>query len=269
MAGSDDVSAGPSASALADRLILPRYNLRDYGGVPAMDGARLTSGKFFRSAELDRCHPHEADLLEKLGVEALADFRGPGEVPATLPAAHPRFTGKRFATKNADLVIPHAVDHFAALNSPADAQAALAGTYRKFALSDHFLVTLKLYFTMLAETAAPTLIHCFAGKDRTGIAVALLQTHLGVHRDDVAQEFIITDAAGEVRVAYLRDAMTAGGARAILPEVLDEVLTVRPEYLQGAFAEITDRYGSVERYLREAAHIDEATLSALPDRCLA
>ena len=269
MAGPEVKNTGSASPDLAQRLIAPRYNLRDYGGVRAGDGAHLASGKLFRSAELDRCHPHEADLLEKLGVEALADFRGPGEVPATLPAAHPRFTGRRFATKNADLVIPHAVDHFAALTSPADAQAALAGTYRKFALSDHFLVTLKLYFTMLAETAGATLIHCFAGKDRTGIAVALFQTHMGVHPDDVAQEFMVTHSAGEVRVAYLRDAMTDGGARKILPEVLDEVLTVRPEYLEGAFAEITGQHGSIERYLRNAAGIDDATLDTLPARFLA
>lgn len=268
MTGSE-TRAGPVRPDLAKRLILPRYNLRDYGGVTTRDGARLVSDMLFRSAELDRCHPNESDLLERLGVQALVDFRSPGEIPATVPAAHPRFTGQRFATANDDTVIPHALNRFASLNTPAEARATLTETYRKFALSDHFRVTLKLYFEMLAHTNGPSLIHCFAGKDRTGIAVALFQSHMNVHPDDIADQFMITHAAGEDRVAYLRETMVGNAQASIQPDVLEELLTVRAEYLEAALAEIVTHYGDIPTYLRDGAGIEPETLGALPQRYFA
>jgi len=98
-----------------------------------------------------------------------------------------------------------------------------------------------------------------AGKDRTGFAVAMLHEALGVHRDDILEDYLLTNTAGDV------EARIASGAATIVeitgetdPAVIRVLMGVEPEYLQTAWAAIEERYGSVEAYMEQELGVDAA-----------
>lgn len=255
------------AGAAGQRMIIGRYNLRDYGGYSCRHGGRVACGKLFRSAELGRCRADEAMLLENLGIKTMVDLRNASETGPDLPPAHPAFSGRRVWLDEVDGLVPHAMRRFAGMATRAEAREALAETYRAMISGHHFLRTFGMYIEALGAATESTLVHCFAGKDRTGLAVALFHTLLGVHRDDAIEDFLLTNAGGESRKAYLVDAWQADPSRpAIAADVLDEVLSVRAEYLEGAFSEIAGTHKSPAAFLSKAAGVDEATRERIVHR---
>jgi protein tyrosine/serine phosphatase len=106
-----------------------------------------------------------------------------------------------------------------------------------------------------------------AGKDRTGIAVAMIQLAAGVHRDDVVADYLLTNTAGDVEA---RIAAGAGSIRAVSrqmgPEVLRVLMGVEAEYLDSAFAKIAEKHGSIEGYLRDVLESDDRTRDRLRDQ---
>ena len=109
------------------------------------------------------------------------------------------------------------------------------------------------YFETLAESDGPTLIHCLAGKDRTGIAVALLHTLLGVHPDDVMADYLLTNSAGAVEERIAAGAKTVRQTFASLidNEAVRALMLCDSSYLQGALTAIAQARGDVQSYLRE------------------
>ncbi len=115
------------------------------------------------------------------------------------------------------------------------------------------------YLGTLAEGRGPSLVNCMAGKDRTGIAVAVVQLAIGVHRDDVLADYLLTNTAGdsEARIAAGAETIRAM-SRQLDPEVLRAIMGVEAEYLEAAFAAMADKHGSVDGYLRDVLGVDEA-----------
>jgi protein tyrosine/serine phosphatase len=132
------------------------------------------------------------------------------------------------------------------------------------------IAALRGYFRALAATDGPSLIHCAAGKDRTGVAVALFHTALGVHRDDIMADYLLTNVSGrsEQRVAAAMAAI-----RTLYGERLDEdaahaLVSAAPDYLEAAFAGIERGHGSVEAYLRDVLGVDAAWHEAAARRLI-
>jgi protein-tyrosine phosphatase len=131
--------------------------------------------------------------------------------------------------------------------------------------------SLRLYFEALATRDGASLLHCLAGKDRTGLAVALLHTVLGVHGDDVMADYMLTMTAGDPRA---RVASAAPSIRARYgPDMDDETILalmgVEADYLDTALATIAKRYGSVERYAEAVLGVDATRRRALELRLVA
>jgi protein tyrosine/serine phosphatase len=113
------------------------------------------------------------------------------------------------------------------------------------------------YIDRLAEGVGPGLVNCMAGKDRTGIAVAMLHAGVGVHRDDIMADYLLTNTAGDVEARIASGAQTIRVITGALDdEVLRVLMGVEPEYLDTAWAAIEERHGSVDAYLEEALGLD-------------
>jgi protein tyrosine/serine phosphatase len=112
--------------------------------------------------------------------------------------------------------------------------------------------TYSLYLPALAERDGASLLHCLAGKDRTGVAAALVHLLLGVHHDDAMEDYLLTNVAGnidrriEAGAKHLRD-----GHPGIEDAALRALMGVHPEYLDTALGAIRDRHGSVEGYAED------------------
>jgi protein tyrosine/serine phosphatase len=127
------------------------------------------------------------------------------------------------------------------------------------------------YFRLLADVEGPIVVHCAAGKDRTGLICALTHHVAGVSADDIMADYLLTN--DEVRLArkmsflgpWLRD--TVG--KTVDDEALRVAVSVHPQYLETAFGVIREAHGSLDGYLRDVLGVDDALRERLHTRLLA
>jgi protein-tyrosine phosphatase len=107
------------------------------------------------------------------------------------------------------------------------------------------------------------ILHCTAGKDRTGFAAALLLTLLGVPRETIVEDYLLTNSSVDLRARLVADESGLGipqGRRYMveLPaEALDAVLAADADYLLGALDAAEASHGSIDAYLRDAAGVSD------------
>lgn len=232
------------------------WNFRDIGGIATPDGA-IRHGLVFRSAVLSQLTPAGQDVLEKLGVRDVFDLRGyreidhdgadrvPDSVTVSVAPFHPEEdeTPVHEVAEDAPLAPGERIRaYYAAMPTFAPAQKSVAAV-----------------LSTIAEGRGGVLVHCAAGKDRTGWTVATLLTAVGVDRDAVLADYLLSNGA----IESLREWMRAQYGDAFASD--KEILGVEEGYLQAAFDSAAQNFGSFTGYL-EAIGIDAALLDRLRGR---
>lgn len=238
------------------------FNFRDYGGYATPDG-QLTEGKLFRSGHHHGATPADLDRFAGHGVRTVIDLRGDSE-RASFPCAR----GEDFAadvlfapgeTDGRDPSIP-----FADFEDAALADRRMLAVYALLPFVPALAATYRRFFDALIERPGASMVHCFAGKDRTGIAVALVHTLTGVHRDDLMADYLRSNDPDliERRVAAEGPAIRAlHGPRS--DAALARMFGVAPAWLEVAFTAMTDRHGSIEGYADEVLDMTPARVDTL------
>ena len=221
-------------------------NFRDLGGYVGQHGRAVKWRRIFRSDHLAGLTATDQALLAELGVTRAIDFRGKAEGAAhayAIPgvAYHP-------------LVIePTVVQRALELQASGrtltaqDAVGLMQQTYRGFVHEN--APRFAELFRLLLASDAPTVFHCTAGKDRTGFAAALILLALGVPRDTVMQDYLLTNNL------YRRPAGMGSHAP---EEVLAVLWRVQEEFLDAALHMVDQDYGGVQTYLVEVLGVDAA-----------
>lgn len=249
------------------------YNLREAGGFATAGGARLQTGRLFRSGQLETAGEDLAGVLASLKVATIVDMRTDSERQVPRGAAFHGFAGQVLSPEGEDNTIPHSVDVFRHLGSIDEIKAHYRGIYAKLPKGPRFRQAASHYVKAVAAAAQTpdeaVLIHCFAGKDRTGLAVALMHLALGVHKDDVYANYLQTNDMGPERIAVCIAALLGNG-QTMLPEwMIAEAMSVREEYLATALATITERYASPTAYLADVAGVEPASIEDMAERLTA
>jgi protein tyrosine/serine phosphatase len=246
-------------------------NFRDYGDYPATGGRRLKRGVLYRSAAHSRATDSDLEALAALNLAVVVDLRRKEErlrEPSRRPAT---FSGVVIVADGDENEEDGWRAHIASAELTAESfRAYLFDYYRKAPFDPRHVDLFARYFQALAETDGPVLIHCAAGKDRTGILAALTHHLAGVHRDDIAADYLLTN--NPVRMAQRLPVVT----QAILEvsgRVPDEaaVMTamgVDAAYLDTAFAAIAERFGGTDAYLEQALGVTPAVREVLAERLL-
>lgn len=225
-------------------------NFRDAGGYRTTDGRRVKWGVIYRSAELSGLTPADQAFLNALGLKTIVDLRSSSErkaQPTALPAGAPA----RIVAHDYQMDMGPFMKAFA---GGVDADKARA-TMREFypGVLDSHAEHFRDVFQALLKGEGPVLYHCSAGKDRTGVTTALVLTALGVPRDTVVADYLLSNRY------YTMPADTAGQRPGsaetsfftrLPPDVARVFAGVEPEYLQAVFTEIDRRHGGVEAYLQ-------------------
>lgn len=250
-------------------------NFRDLGGHLGHEGRRLRRGRVYRSQVLAEIDERDLAVLAGLGIGAVCDLRGrreaghrpnrwpAGAEPLLIAPPRPAESGARKANPS-EWVQAIAQPDF----KPEQARAWMLELYRR--MPEDFAAHLGLVLRHLArDDAGPVLIHCEAGKDRTGFVCALLLLALGVEEDQVFADYLLS--ARHYRFESLqRRAEAARGeplpAHAL--QSLQALATVHEEYLQAALDALRAEHGDVERYLREAVDFDAQALARLRHQLL-
>src|SRR5664279_6435128 len=230
-------------------------NFRDLGGYPGKGGRVVRWRQIFRSNHLGHLTEADIELLRPLGLRSAFDFRGTEErVAATCGVAEIAVHSLPIEPTVVAALRARLAER-AAL-STADALEVMQDSYRNYVRYN--TPSFRALFAHLLEDRAPLVIHCTAGKDRTGFACALILHALGVPEDLIAEDYLLTNRF------YRRDPHASD-----LPEEVKAVLgTVQASFLAAAFEAISDEYGDIECYFSDGLGLGPAERARLEARYL-
>lgn len=236
-------------------------NFRDLGGYRAHGGRTVAWGRLFRSGRLSGLTGGDRARVEALGLDLVVDFRQRSECDlepsAWAPGAAPR-------TENLEIV-PGSLEGFFDPDGRARTAAFMEQLYRVLAL-EHAEVYRAMFAHILAIPDARVLLHCAAGKDRTGFGSALLLLALGVAREDVMEDYLLTSRCLDVDSEM--DTVLAVAPHLLKPPMTREgvrpMFEVRRSYLESAFSAM----GGLDAYLEGRLGLGPRERDGLRERYL-
>ncbi len=231
-------------------------NFRDLGGYPGHDGRPVRWRRLFWSAHLGGLTTDDQAALAALGLSAAFDFRGLAERDAT-PNQLPGVLQQSLAIEPS--VVQH-LQHLLAAGQQATVpmMVALMEDLYRHLINDQAHRFAQL-FAHLLQADAPLVFHCTAGKDRTGVAAALILLALGVPRDVVRQDFLLTNL--HYQHPPLPPTDTPADVMAVLWQVQDS-------FLDAALQAVDQDHGGIKRYLRVRLGLTDTALAQLASRYL-
>jgi len=275
-----ETEARGSAAAVADDrwrrvLAMERINnFRDYGDLPTRGGGRVRKGLLFRSAHHARASAADAARLVELGIATVTDLRHPDEQADQPTTWRPTLAIEVIEEPALAAGEPAEAPHIAAFRNSDFSATAMAdfleGHYGLMPFDPRHVSLFRRYFAALAEREGGMLIHCAAGKDRTGILAWLTHHLLDVHPDDIMADYLLTNEAGGIaeRLPFVKRRMEETYNRSIDPKALVAMLTVRPEFMANCLRAIGEHSGSVDGYLETVLGIDAARREAIRTRLI-
>jgi protein-tyrosine phosphatase len=237
-------------------------NFRSLGGLQAAQGRRIREGVLFRTGDMGDLTAQCRQRLQALRIRGFVDLRSRGERrarPYEWPR-EPQFEQWGHSAKLSDASIRELLQQ--ARSTAPEAQEAMNALYKSLVRTH--VGGYSQMFTWLAAGRAPMLIACSAGKDRTGVATALLLWSLGVSRDDIVKDYLKSNDAIATLKALVRTrygwSPDSASAQAVL--VADAA------YLETMFEEIERCWGTIHTYLDAVLGVDAITLRAVESHVL-
>ena len=228
-------------------------NFRDIGGCATRDGGVVATGVIYRSGALDGMSADDSATYAALRIQTVLDLRSDTEC-----ARRPGLPGSRHIALSG----PPAAGH--PPRTAAEGVRRLRDVY--CGVLDHASGGIGMVFRAIAAPGAlPAVVHCHAGKDRTGVVVALLLELVGVERTIVLDEYARSAPLGrDDDDSYQRMIANGYGEAAA-----SAMLAPSRRALREALEHLDRDWGGTERYLVEAAGVDPGTLRVVRDRLVA
>jgi protein-tyrosine phosphatase len=229
-------------------------NFRDVGGYVSSDGRRVRQGRIFRSNQLGQLTAHDRAQLETLGVHSVVDFRSDDEVAKAGPGL---FTGALRHTLPIDPSIGYQLRSRLEGGQPINRQVTedlMCDLYRGF-VRDHARHFRRFFEHLLAEST-PLIFHCSAGKDRTGFAAALILSALGVSREIVFQDYMLTNLLWRI------DPSATGNLPADVTTALGRA---EEAFLAAAYETIDTEFGGMDNYLSQELGLQQPQRTRLSE----
>jgi protein-tyrosine phosphatase len=225
-----------------ENRILPldgTLNARDLGGYASADGKHVKWGAIFRTGDLNELTDADLHYFEQIPVKTIVDFRDSSEV-ASAPDKIPASLVNRFYLP----IQPGNVIDWDKITPEISSQILIE--VNKLLVTD-FQAEYKAFFEILMnENNVPLLFHCSAGKDRTGFGSALFLASLGVDKETIIEDYLLSKKYVEEKYS---------GVVAENP-VLEPVMTVKRAYIEAALDLIDKEYGGMENYLTHHLGVD-------------
>ncbi len=238
-------------------------NFREVGGYPTEDGRRLCRGLIWRSAHLDALTPEDADILNTLNIRLIADLRRAGERGESASGKIWPGEDVRVASwEDVSAAAPAALGPLQDGHGDGELYRAAIHRYYELMVEAH-VHRLRDLYCAIADGEVPVLIHCAAGKDRTGFAVALLLKLL-----DVKHEYVLADYAVSETLIDWERAAKLGTLGALHPTA--HALLNRSDvlYLQTVLDRIAHSHGTIAAFAKAQLGFSESTIEALRTRLL-
>ncbi|MDT7527088.1 tyrosine-protein phosphatase [Sphingopyxis sp. SE2] len=258
--------AAPAPERAREIALSGGDNFRDIGGYRTKDGQAVAWGKLYRSASVGRYTAEDQALIRKLSVGSIIDLRSTRERQAD-KTPWMQDTGVGYWTRDYDLSGGNLGALFAkgATFDAETMRGVMIQGYRGFPKEQ--AASYRVLFDRLLNSDKAVIVNCTAGKDRTGLGVALVLNALGVPYETIMADYLLSNTMLDAK-ALQADAGMKAAMTALPPDVAKPLLGVERAYLDAAFDQINKDYGSVEAYLDRELGVDAAAIERLRQQML-
>jgi len=243
------------------------HNFRDLGGYKTEDGRRIKWGKIYRSDNLHSLTDEDVKYLSRLNIKSVVDFRSdeeresepdrltPGMTQVLLPI---KFQPKELDDETLKNLMENLT--FGTLDS-----SNLLVDFNIVIVKDFADEYKKFFRHVIENNAEPIVFHCTAGKDRAGFASAMILTVLGVPREKVIEDYLLTNT-------YVKDHVDSEMLEIELKtffradtDNLRKINLVAERYIQAAFDTIDSEWGGMDNYISGPLSLTEEDILKLQD----
>lgn len=247
-------------------LIDGGMNFRDLGGYRTAEGRTVKSGVVYRSAELSHVTPEGFAQLKSLGIRSNIDLRSTDERKAQ-PIQWPADMGVSVHQTDYPMDMAPFIAVFSKGTPTAEeTRTLMAGFYKQVPFT--FAPQYANLIRQVLDDGAPVVFNCSAGKDRTGVAAALILTLVGVPRETVTQDYLLSNTYYKPSAQTASDDPAAAMFRRLPPDVVQALMGVDARYLDSAFAAIEAREGGWKRYVEQDLGLTPTDLAQLRAKLL-
>lgn len=244
-------------------------NFRDLGGYSAGNGSIVKWGRLFRSGHMADLSEFDCQQLSPLSISAIFDLRTLAERKAFPTRWHGGQTPEFFTIDLHDDEVNPAVDLFHQIMkgsiSQAEVEAHMLDDYARMPF-DFAPILKELLTRLLVPQRGSLVIHCTAGKDRTGCVVALLLALLGVSREKIIEDYLLSNEGfdAEEKLAHIAKKFKrrVGNIEEKI-NALRPLVRVEPHYLEAAFTAISREMGSLEQYFERVLGLDSTQIEQI------
>jgi protein-tyrosine phosphatase len=241
------------------------HNFRDLGGYKTEDGRRIKWGKIYRSDNLHSLTDEDVKYLSRLNIKSVVDFRSDEERESEPDRLTPDMTQVllpiKFQPKELDdETLKNLMKNltFGTLDS-----SNLLTDFNIVIVKDFADEYKKFFRHVIENNAEPIVFHCTAGKDRAGFASAMILTVLGVPREKVIEDYLLTNT-------YVKDHVDSEMLEIELKtffradtDNLRKINLVAERYIQAAFDTIDSEWGGMDNYISTALSLTEEDILKL------
>ena len=244
-------------------------NFRDFGGYKTQNGTSLKKGLLYRSGDLSKATDADLERIASLGIKTVCDLRSEGErkqepdrIPVTAPLTffnipmrpiveyHGRSLRRLFSLMFGS-------------ERRMDYEAESYQAYREYATG--YLPQLKTLFQRISNPEnLPLLIHCSAGKDRTGVVASLIQLVLGVPLETAIDDYLKTNGNLD---AYTKDVFNRlsklGYFGVPWKKLYGPLFAARVDFINAALEQVKEEFGAIDEWLRRGLGFSETEKLAL------
>jgi protein-tyrosine phosphatase len=231
-------------------------NFRDLGGYLTADGRQVKWGTVYRSGGLFGATESDLERLQKLGVRLICDLRADSEVeqePDVLP------DGALY--ERTPVMTEDPISKSVVIRRRKELDVVMLEVYKYLGIDGGAAIFGEIFRQLADPENLPTLVHCTGGKDRTGIASALLLLFLGVPDDVVIADYTLSNYHALILFEQYSQRLKAFRWLGLTRERLMPLFVVQPGYIQETIDYVREKYGSVNAYLSDQAGVDQRTMS--------
>jgi protein-tyrosine phosphatase len=238
-------------------------NFRAVADYPAR-GGRVKARTIYRSGAFADVGEAGARAMWRLNVRTAFDLRSNAEKERS---PSPLLSMAGFKVVSEAHTIRHG-DLYAVLANPGSTAKACADVMTAIytTLPIEFAPIFRRYFRTMVESETPVVVHCAAGKDRTGVVVAMLLELLGVARDDIMEDYLATNATRDALYRRLLRNSHGVDYGTVAEHLIEPMITANAPYLDAMFATIARNYGEMDAYAKQVLQLSADDIGTLRRR---
>ncbi|MHC5227103.1 tyrosine-protein phosphatase [Enterococcus sp. LJL99] len=255
-------------------------NFRDMGGYLAADGKTVKWGVLYRSDHIHNAEPKGVTYLQKLNIHTIIDFRSQDEIEKYPnkkiavdiqtyhldPDAHAAELSAQFTSSkdNEDRNLIDKIIEQKKKGQLVNRYDIVMEQYENFVKKEKSKAAFSELLAIAADPKAPAIIqHCRGGKDRTGFGAMLLLGVLGVSKEDLVADYMLTYSN---RVARNELKMTGYKKLTNDPDILNylySLIETKPEFIEASIGKIEDQYGSIKNYAKSELQLTDEMIETM------